>query len=119
MNRPTDLMTEPSEKEIAALKIFMHYQYHQFFMGENPDQIINNIDQLPDVPIFFVHGADDRVTPVEHAELLAQKLIENNHDDMELLISPNTGHLATEPRNFDNLLRATNKIKERFPLKKP
>ncbi len=66
------------------------------------NQLLEQAHKLRDIPGVIVHGRYDVVCPVEQAYLLNQAWPTG-----ELIVTPKSGHSATEDENVDALVRAT------------
>ncbi len=89
------------------VRIETHYASHRYFIDEN--QILANIDQLPDVPVRIIHGRRDLTCALESSWFLHKAL-----PNSELVIVREGGHLAGEPPMIDALIRATDQMAERL-----
>lgn len=85
---------------LSLARIECHYFVNNSFMSNN--QLLDNAGKLHNIPGVIVHGRYDVVCPVEQAFLLNQVW-----STSELLITPNSGHSATEAENVDALVSAT------------
>ncbi len=74
-----------SEWEINRLKIALHYDMNDYFLL--PNQILNDMTLIKDIPILMMHNRMDFVCPVEQAWD-----IHKNHPKSELHITPCLGH---------------------------
>ena len=104
---PQEDNKEPDQKDpkqlIREIHLEVHYAFNQYFL--EPDQLIKNIDQLPDVPVSIIHGRRDITCPLESSWRL-HKAIPNS----TLTILPESGHLANEVGMIDALVSATDEI---------
>lgn len=82
---------ERSDYKTAA-KIFAHYSVKNFFITDN--YIWENLSQLASTPIQLVHGKNDQITRIQHAQRLAD--FSSNFK----LIETNSGHSAYDTENF-------------------
>ncbi len=96
---------EDIQKLVNQVRIESHYAKHHYFIKEN--QILNNIDKLPDVPIIIIHGRYDLTCPLISSWSLHEVLPRS-----ELIIVPDAGHLAGEPPMIDALITATDRMAE-------
>ena len=94
---------EDEDKLISDVKIEIHYAKNSYFISEN--QIIENIGNIPDIPITIVHGEHDITCLPESSHLLNKTLPNSN-----LILVPNAGHLAGEPKITDALINATDNM---------
>lgn len=97
------LIREPDEDLILKVKIETHYAFHRYFIKEN--QILNNNDSLPKVPITIIHGELDQTCLLSASQQLAASI-----PGSEIIVLANTGHLINEPKMTDALIRATEKF---------
>ena len=88
------------EKAVHEVSIETHYARHRYFIEE--DQIIKNINKLPDVPIRIIHGRRDLTCLLEASWTLHQHIKKS-----ELIIVREGGHLAGEAVMTDALVQAT------------
>ncbi|MEH6470465.1 MAG: prolyl aminopeptidase [Halopseudomonas sp.] len=86
---------------LAMARIESHYFINQSFI--EPNQILDNVDKIQNIPTIIVHGRYDIVCPVNQAVALYDLLPE-----AELHIVRDAGHSALEPGITDNLIKATN-----------
>ncbi len=91
------------EKLINETRIEMHYAYNRYFIEEN--QILDNIEQLPAVPVKIIHGRQDFTCLPESSWLLHKAINKSS-----LTMVKNTGHLAGEPAMVDALINATDEM---------
>lgn len=94
---------------IAQTSIELHYAYNRYFIHEN--QILDNLEALPNVPVALLHGWDDLVCPIESSWTLAQAI-----PHAERIFVAGTGHLASEPKMVDALIQATNKMAQQLSV---
>lgn len=95
------------EKLIREIHLEVHYAVNKYFL--ETDQLITNIDRLPDVPVEIVHGRRDITCPLESSWKL-HKSIPNS----SLTILPESGHLANETAMIDALVTITDGIAEKL-----
>lgn len=77
-----------SEEDIQSVKIFLHYEAHDFFL--EPNELVSGLPVIEHIPMLIVHGRYDIVCPLEQAWEV-QKYIQ----DVELIIVPSSGHKLT------------------------
>ena len=94
---------EDINKLVNQVSIETHYAFNRYFIKEN--QILDNIAQVPDVPIMIIHGRRDLTCTLETSWSLHKAL-----PHAELMIVPDGGHLAGEPAMVDALVRATDSM---------
>ena len=92
MNAQEDLsFVDPEdveEDDIAAMKIFLHYEANNFFL--EADQLIKNLDKIKSIPTVIVHGRYDVLCPVEETWEVQKGL-----DDVEVVVLPTSNHKLT------------------------
>ncbi len=100
-----DLVSHLSEPHTALsmARIECHYFMHDSFL--QPNQILDNIDQIRHIPATIIHGRYDMVCPVEQAFDL-----KNAWPDAVLTVVADAGHSAFEPGIVDALLSATQSL---------
>jgi proline iminopeptidase len=91
------------DKLIRSVRLGVHYAVNQYFLEEN--YILENCEEIKDIPTFLIHGQLDITCLVESSWLLHKEL-----KNSSLQILPNTGHLANEPNMIDPLVDATNEM---------
>lgn len=92
---------------LSLARIECHYFHNNSFLADN--QILNNVEQLREIPGVIVHGRYDVVCPVEQAWLLHQAWPQS-----ELQIIPGAGHSATESGIVKALVQSTDQFAERL-----
>ena len=97
-----DHVTEP-HTALSMACIEVHYFRNKVFLEEN--QILDNMDDIKDIPGIIVHGRYDMVCPLENASTLHAKWPAS-----ELQIIRDAGHACTEAGIVDALVRATNSM---------
>ncbi len=105
MDEPYVLDEDDDEKLINEVKVEMHYAKNRYFIDEN--QILDNISQIPDVPITIIHGRKDLTCLPESSWSVHQAL-----PNSELIIVADAGHLTSEPSMVDALVSATDQMVE-------
>ena len=92
-----DLVNDPVTRAKAMTHIYrMHgRELQEFNVGQLSHQL--------NVPITFIHGADDNVIPAQQSKDLFQTLLLQGHD-CELVISPILSHGDRQPLSFLALL---------------
>ncbi len=96
------------EKLINEVKIEMHYAKNRYFIEEN--QILNNISNIPDVPVSIIHGRKDLTCLTESSWSVYQALTKQNLANAKFHIVSVAGHLASEPAMIDALISATDQM---------
>jgi proline iminopeptidase len=94
---------EDIERLIRRAALEMHYAINHYFIADN--QILNNIERIPQIPVTLIHGRRDMICPVESSWLLHQALPQST-----VKILANTGHLLSEPTMIDALLSASDSM---------
>jgi len=108
LNEEYVLDEEGEEKLINEVKIEMHYAKNKYFIEEN--QILDNISNIPDVPITIIHGRKDLTCLPEASWSVHQALVNSNLANSKLVIVPIAGHLASEPAMINALVTATDQM---------
>jgi len=93
------------DKTINEVRIETHYAKHHYFIEEN--RILNNIDQIPEIPVIIIHGRRDLTCTLEASWILHKAL-----PSSRLNIVRTGGHLSGEPVMTDALIRATDDMPE-------
>ena len=96
---------EDEDKLINDVKIEIHYAKNKYFINEN--QIIENIKKIPNIPIMIVHGRSD-ITCLPESSCSLDEILPNS----KLILVPNAGHLAGEPKITNALVNATDEMLE-------
>lgn len=99
------LEVDDTQKLINEACIEMHYAGHRYFIEEN--QILNDIANVPDVPVRIIHGRRDMTCTPSASWDVHQCLPKS-----ELSILPDAGHLAGEAAMTDALVKATDAMAE-------
>jgi len=90
VEEPVDMTDQNVRSEmIDSARIMTHYLKNKMFLKYN--QILNNIQKIPNVPISIVHGRLDLVCPVSNAYKLHQAL-----SNSKLHIVQIGGHASSE-----------------------
>ena len=87
----------------ALARIEAHYFINNAFL--EPNQILNNMSAIADIPAVIIHGRYDIVCPLDSAYSLHQ-----SWPSSELHIIRDAGHSASEPSITDALVKATNAV---------
>lgn len=100
--KPT-VFEEKITKEVTKipLTIQLYYSINQCFIAEKP--ILEHIDVIRHIPTTIIHGRYDMVCPLEQACQLKALWPE-----AELTIVEMAGHVASESKLIDALIKATN-----------
>jgi len=94
---------EPMSSAMAKTRLEFHYSRHEYFMGEN--QLLDDIDRLPNVPIAIVHGQRDLTCTPDAAWALHRAI-----PGSTLRILRTAGHLSGETPMTDALLDAADEV---------
>ena len=97
---PGSYQPDDIDGTIHEVSIETHYAKNAYFIEE--DQILKQIDKMPDVPITIIHGRRDLTCTLDASWSLHQALPKS-----ELIIVRNGGHLAGETPMVDALVTAT------------
>lgn len=97
--RPRDA-DETDEWLLAFARIESHYFAHGCFLA--PDQILDRIDRIADIPMTIVQGRYDVVCPMETAWELHRRCPRS-----QLVVVPDAGHSSLEPGVAGALVEAT------------
>jgi len=99
-------MSGPDAADNLA-RIESHYFVnHGFF--DHPDQLLDGVTAIRDIPAAIVHGRYDMCCPVSNAIDLHRRWPEAS-----LEIVPDAGHAALEPGIVDRLVSATDRFRDR------
>ena len=74
------------------------------------NQILNNISNIPDVPVTIIHGRKDLTCLAESSWSVYQALAKQNLANAKFHIVSVAGHLASEPAMIDALITATDQM---------
>ena len=85
----------------------IHFAFNRYFLG--PEQLIENIHLIPEVPIHLVHGRRDITCPIESSWRLSQSL-----PNAAFTILEESGHLANEAGMIDALVTATDQMAQKI-----
>jgi len=96
-----------AHKALSLACIEAHYFINHCFL--EPNQLLQQAEQLAGIPGYIVHGRYDVVTPLDNAWALAQAW-----PDAELRIVGGAGHSAAEPGIIDALVTATRRMAEQL-----
>lgn len=92
-------LIKPNDKTPSVIQL--HYSINQCFIEQKP--LLENIETIRHIPTTIIHGRNDMVCPVEQAWQLKQ-----HWPEAELSIIDMAGHVASEPKMADALVKATN-----------
>ena len=92
---------EKSKSVIPEMRINTFYQANRFFLED--DQILINAERIKNIPVTIIHGTRDIICPPEFAWKLYKKL-----SNAELIYVQDAGHLSSDPKIREALLKAVN-----------
>ncbi|NNE37593.1 MAG: prolyl aminopeptidase [Gammaproteobacteria bacterium] len=92
---------------ISETRIETHYGAHSYFIESN--QVLENLDIIPSVPIKVIHGRRDLTCTLDASWDLHHGLPQSN-----LMIVEQGGHLAAETVMVDALIKATDTLAQSF-----
>ncbi len=98
---------DATDKIVSEVAIETHYAMHCYFISEN--QILNNVDKIPDVPITLIHGRRDLTCTLDSSWELHRAI-----SGSALVIVREGGHLAGEPVMTDALVGETDRFGEKL-----
>ncbi len=107
---PPDREEQPqkdAEILIKEINLEIHFAFNRYFLG--PEQLIENIHLIPEVPIHLVHGRRDITCPIESSWRLSQSL-----PNAAFTILEESGHLANEAGMIDALVTATDQMAQKI-----
>lgn len=93
----------PTPMALSLARISSHYFIHRCFL--TPNQILDEVEKLAEIPAYLIHGRYDMVCPPEQAIELAKLW-----STAELEIVRQGGHSAFDPAMTDALVRASAKL---------
>lgn len=96
----TTLNSTKTLKAKTSSIIQLYYSLNRCFISQTP--LLENIDIIRHIPTTIIHGRYDMVCPLEQAWQLKQ-----HWPEAQLIIVEMSGHLASEPRIIDALIKAT------------
>lgn len=99
-NHNADLHLVNKEKVLDVARLENHYFTHDFFIDDN--FIANNIDKLAHIPIYFLHGRQDLISPFAGVYYLTKQLSQNPNIKLDIL--NDVGH-SSENINYANAIR--------------
>lgn len=91
---------EDSHQALCMAQLSHHYFYHRCFIKEN--YILDNIDQISEIPAIIIHGRYDMVCPLINASKLTTLW-----SNASLQILPQAGHSGFESQTIDAICKAT------------
>ncbi len=94
-------------RAMSLARIEAHYFHNKAFIEEN--QILDNMENIGDVPGIIVHGRYDMICPLENAFALHQAWPAS-----ELNVVREAGHSASDSGIIDGLVRATDKMAKKL-----
>lgn len=96
---------EDLERRHAKVRIATHFARHKYFIA--PNQILERVASLPEVPVSIVQGRRDLVCPMEGAWALHRAI-----PGSRLIVAPSAGHLDSEPEIVDALVGETDRLRD-------
>jgi len=90
----------PKDSDKVSSIIQLYYSLNHCFITQAP--LLENIDIIRHIPTTIIHGRYDMVCPLEQAWQLKQ-----NWPEAKLIIVEMAGHVASEPKIIDALIKAT------------
>ena len=90
----------------APAIIQLYYSMNQCFISKEP--LLEQLDNIRHIPTQIIHGRYDMVCPLEQAWQLKK-----HWPEAELSIIEMAGHVASEPKIIDALVKATNDFAKR------
>ncbi len=99
---------EDELKLINEVRIEMHYAKNYYFINKN--QILDNISEIPDIPVTIIHGRKDLTCLPESSWSVHQSLLHSGFSNSKLVFVCDAGHLASEPSMIDALIVATDEM---------
>ncbi|MGR8947375.1 MAG: prolyl aminopeptidase [Gammaproteobacteria bacterium] len=106
-NVPSPGEPEATESIRAKTRIEMHYAKHAYFMPEN--FLLDNIHEVPDVPIRIIHGLRDITCTPDAGWAVHEKL-----NNSEFIMLRNAGHLSGESAMTEALVEAADAMAQRL-----
>lgn len=92
-----------SESDKVPAIIQLHYSLNQCFIAKAP--LLELLENICHIPTKIIHGRHDMVCPVEQAWQLKQ-----HWPEADLSIINMAGHIASEPKMIDALIKATDEF---------
>ena len=92
---------------LNEVRIEAHYAKNRYFIAEN--KILEQLAQVPKVPLTLLHGRKDLTCPLESSWRVHQALPHS-----KLVIVADAGHLASEPAMVDALVTASDEMASHF-----
>jgi proline iminopeptidase len=102
---PVNKIDKSSPDFLAPALIEAHYFFNDFFIKDKP--ILENLQDIKDIPTIIVQGRYDIVCPPVTAYHLQQKMTKS-----KLVFADDAGHSAFEPGLAQKLVEATNQMRE-------
>ena len=104
-HKPLERALGDGRAVLALARIEAHYFVNRLFLEEN--EILSNLDRIPDIPITIIQGRYDMICPIISAKLLA-----DSRPGIVLNIIDDAGHSAMEPGIRAGLVEATNNFRD-------
>ncbi|OUS32803.1 prolyl aminopeptidase [Thalassotalea sp. 42_200_T64] len=109
LQEPPEFLASTTKDSAKALKvkassiIQLYYSLNRCFINQTP--LLESIDIIRHIPTIIIHGRYDMLCPLEQAWQLKQRWPE-----AKLIIVEMAGHVASEPRIIDALIKATDDL---------
>lgn len=104
---PSNAEEHVSASLVDQVRIEMHYARHHYFLEEN--QVLEQCDRIPAMPMVIIHGRNDLVCPVEAGWSLSRRL---PHAKFKVLTR--SGHVARGEEMIHALVTATDEMAGRL-----
>jgi proline iminopeptidase len=104
---PTEVESRSPTLLMHQFAIELHYARKRYFIGEN--QILDQCNRLPEVPVTLIHGRLDLVCPPDAAFALKERI-----PRAELQILPQAGHSGSSEAMIDALVAAADRMAARL-----
>ena len=92
---------------LASVKVQLHYLANEFFL--RPEELLDNLWRIPNLPVIIVQGRMDMVCPPATALAVAQGIAAS-----ELHMIGSGGHSALQPEIAAELCAATRRMRARI-----
>lgn len=106
----TDELNKRDNYALALGKLECHYTIHECWFKSN-NRILENVDRIRHIPCVIVFGRYDTITPVESGWRLHK-----SWPEAELKIVPDAGHAFSEPGIVHELICATDRFADEYPV---
>ncbi len=99
--------TASAPEVLASVKVQLHYLANEFFL--RPEELLDNLWRIPNLPVIIVQGRMDLVCPPLTAFAVARGI-----GNVELCMVADGGHSALQPQMAAQLSAATRRIQTRI-----